>query len=90
MKSSKLGFSDVGENMKLLRRFRIMQKRQAVHIAHHRAGRSWIKSMTQVRVFKKGWRGIYSVREFGKYPHSSARQQARYSRQIAAGQLNFK
>jgi thioredoxin reductase len=25
----------------------------------------------------------------GKYPHSSARQQARYARQLAAGQITF-
>lgn len=31
----------------------------------------------------------FRVRTGWKYPHSSARQQARYARQIAAGQLKF-
>ena len=42
------------------------------------------------KFFRKAWNGkIVAVRDHKPYPHSSARQQARYARQIATGQLRM-
>ena len=52
------------------------------------------KSATERAVAAVGrrWLGGFRTRGYKtglKYPHSSARQQARYARQIAAGQLRM-
>lgn len=86
MKTSK----KYSEGERWQRRLDIMEKRDAMISAFRKRGRSWLRSKTTVRVIKKGRRGEYIVNEYGKYPHSSARQNARIARQLAAGQLSFK
>ena len=72
------------------RRLDLLEARAETIARHRRAGRWWLRSKTKVRTFKKGWRGEYSVSEYGKYPFASTRQKARFAMQLAAGKIKFK
>lgn len=86
MKSCKLAADD-----RKLRSGMIAIKREATIREHLKRGRSFIQSNTTRKVFGKKSRltGKVTINHDQRpYPHSSARQRARYARQIAAGQLN--
>ena len=85
MKSSRLT-SDERE----MRREEIMDKRFQSISAHRRAGRSFIQSKTTRKVFSEKRNGRTVITHDQRpYPFSSTRQNARYARQIAAGQLRM-
>ncbi len=83
MKSSKLSAEE-----RYNRRLDIMEKRSDMLAAWRRKGVTFIQSKTTRKVFKTSLLGDISViHSQAPYPHSSARQRARYARQVAAGQI---
>lgn len=72
------------------RRDAILWGREEMRALHKERGTAFIKSKTMRKVFSKTRFGKLNVtHDYGAYPHSSARQQARYARQTAAGQIKL-
>lgn len=84
------GGKKVESEFKRIRRIDIQSHRDTTNYEHRRAGRSFIQSKTTRKFYRKAWDGkIVADHDQKPYPHSSTRQQARYARQIAAGQLSM-
>lgn len=86
MKTSKLYSA---EERRMIR-IDLQSTRDTTNYNHRRAGRTYIQYKTTRKTFRKGvWGKIIIEHDQKPYPHSSTRQQARYARQIAAGQLRM-
>ena len=90
MKSSRKTSKLYDKDEREIRRIDLLDHRDTVRYEHRRAGSSFVQSKTTRKVFIEKRNGRVAITHDQRpYPFSSTRQNARYARQIAAGQLSM-